>query len=134
MEKRFRYKLQKNHKTYQLLVDYPDTEDIDYGVLEEACKFFIQNRQFKREQLVFQYYMHNLMKRRFQEIYEHYDLYFREYEGALLVYPYYQLKQEELGLTETQKAIVNEMIRYSLENKKEWGNPKVKSKMEKALR
>ena len=106
MEKRFRYKLQKNHKTYQLLVDYPDTEDIDYGVLEEACKFFIQNRQFKREQLVFQYYMHNLMKRRFQEIYEHYDLYFRECDGAILVYRYYQQKQNELELTEDQKAIV----------------------------
>lgn len=128
MEKRFRYKLQKNHKTYQLLVDYPDTEDIDYGVLEEACKFFIQNRQFKREQLVFQYYMHNLMKRRFQEIYEHYDLYFRECDGAILVYRYYQQKQNELELTEDQKAIVKEMIQYSLENIKEWNNPKIKKK------
>lgn len=128
MEKRFRYKLQKNHKTYQLLVDYPDTEDIDYGVLEEACKFFIQNRQFKREQLVFQYYMHNLMKRRFQEIYEHYDLYFRECDGAILVYRYYQQKQNELELTESQKAIVKEMIQYSLENIKEWNNPKIKKK------
>ena len=128
MEKRFRYKLQKNHKTYQLLVDYPDTEDIDYGVLEEACKFFIQNRQFKREQFVFQYYMHNLMKRRFQEIYEHYDLYFRECDGAILVYRYYQQKQNELELTEDQKAIVKEMIQYSLENIKEWNNPKIKKK------
>ena len=128
MEKRFRYKLQKNHKTYQLLVDYPDTEDIDYGVLEEACKFFIQNRQFKREQLVFQYYMHNLMKRRFQEIYEHYDLYFRECDGAISVYRYYQQKQNELELTEDQKAIVKEMIQYSLENIKEWNNPKIKKK------
>lgn len=128
MEKRFRYKLQKNHKTYQLLVDYPDTEDINYGVLEEACKFFIQNRQFKREQLVFQYYMHNLMKRRFQEIYEHYDLYFRECDGAILVYRYYQQKQNELELTEDQKAIVKEMIQYSLENIKEWNNPKIKKK------
>ena len=128
MEKRFRYKLQKNHKTYQLLVDYPDTEDIDYGVLEEACKFFIQNRQFKREQLVFQYYMHNLMKRRFQEIYEHYDLYFRECDGAILVYRYYQQKHNELELTEDQKAIVKEMIQYSLENIKEWNNPKIKKK------
>lgn len=128
MEKRFRYKLQKNHKTYQLLVDYPETEDIDYSALEEACKFFIQHRQFKREQLVFQYYMHNLMKRRFQEIYEHYDLYFRECDGAILVYRYYQQKQNELELTEDQKAIVKEMIQYSLENIKEWNNPKIKKK------
>ena len=128
MEKRFRYKLQKNHKTYQLLVDYPDTEDIDYPVLEESCRFFSRTRDFNHDQIVFQYYLHHLMKRRFQEIYEHYDLYFRECDGAISVYRYYQQKQNELELTEDQKAIVKEMIHYSLENVQEWYTPKVKKK------